>query len=378
MFDLTPAALKARLDRKDAIALLDVRNADEYQAWRIESKHPVPMANAPYFAFIEDAEAAIEALPFSKEQEIVVVCAKGGSSEFVAEQLREAGYNALNLTGGMQAWGDLYEVREVLPSSERLTLLQFNRVGKGCLSYLIASGQEAIVVDPGRHVAQYVEEASKRGLTIAHVVDTHVHADHVSGGPELVTLTGAPYHLHEGDASFGKLDVAPGVGAIKVGELVVEVFQEHTPGHTPGSTSLVVDDRFLISGDTLFVNSVGRPDLGGHAVEWAHDLFQTLTEKIQRLSDETVVLPGHFAGLDEIREDGVVAGVLGEIRKKNPALAIKDATTFVAFIQENMRPQPELYGEIRRVNLGLVTACEDQRTALEIGKNECAASKARA
>ncbi|HEY9899216.1 MAG TPA: MBL fold metallo-hydrolase [Pantanalinema sp.] len=376
MFELSPAELKARLDRQEAIALLDVRNAEEFEAWRIESKHDFPVAHVAYFDFIEDPEAAIAALPFSQEQEVVVVCAKGGSSEFVANLMNEAGYNALNMTGGMQAWGDLYEVREVVPSSARLTLLQFNRVGKGCLSYLIASGKEAIVVDPGRHVAQYVEEAKRRGLSIAHVVDTHVHADHVSGAPELVELTGAPYHLHEGDASFGKLNVASGEGQIRLGELVVDVLQEHTPGHTPGSTSLVVDGRFFISGDTLFVKSVGRPDLGGHAVEWAHDLYRTLSEKIRRLSDDTTVLPGHFASLDEIREDGVVAGVLGEIRKSNPALAIEDAGAFVAFIQENMRPQPELYGEIRRVNLGLVSACEDQRTALEIGKNECAASKA--
>ncbi|MBO9541563.1 MBL fold metallo-hydrolase [bacterium] len=376
MFELTPAELKARLDRQEAIALLDVRNADEYEAWRIESKHGFPMAHVPYFDFIEDAEVAIASLPFSREQEIVVVCAKGGSSEFVAEMLREAGYNALNMAQGMQGWGDLYEVREVVPSSDRLTLLQFNRVGKGCLSYLVGSGQEAIVVDPGRHVGQYLEEAQKRGLSITHVVDTHVHADHVSGAPELAAVTGAPYHLHEADASFGKLEVATGEGQIRLGELVVDVLQEHTPGHTPGSTSLVVDERFLIAGDTLFVKSVGRPDLGGHAEEWAHDLYQTLVEKIRRLGDDTTVLPGHYASLDEIRDDGIVSGELGEIRQNNPALQLEDAKAFVAFIQENMRPQPELYGEIRRVNLGLVEACEDQRTALEIGKNQCAASKA--
>lgn len=375
MFELSSADLKLRLERQEAIALLDVRNADEYAAWRIESRQPVPMAHVPYFDFIDDAEAAIEALPFSREQEIVVVCAKGGSSEFVAEALREAGYRALNLTGGMQAWGDFYEVREVVPSSDRLTLLQFNRVGKGCLSYLVASGDEAIVVDPGRHIAQYQAAAEKRGLTIKRVVDTHVHADHVSGAPELAAAAGAPYHLHEADARFGNLAVEGKAGRMQLGELVVDVLQEHTPGHTPGSTSLVVDGRFLIAGDTLFVKSVGRPDLGGHAEEWAHDLYDTLVEKIRGLDDETTVLPGHYASQDEVRDDGLVAGTLGEIRASNPALQLQDAGAFVAFIRENMRPQPELYGEIRRVNLGLVSACEDQRTALEIGKNQCAASK---
>lgn len=375
--ELTPTELKARLDSGDSLVILDVRNADEYEAWKVEGRHAVPMINLPYFDFIEDEEAAIARMPFSQSDTIVVICAKGGSSDFVAALLRERGFKAANLTAGMIGWGESYGVREVVPSSEHLTLLQFDRFGKGCLSYLIASGGEAIVVDPGRHHQQYEEEAARRGLTIKHVVDTHLHADHISGAPGLAKDTGAAYHLHEADAHFGKLDVLGEPGRIRLGSVVVDVLQEHTPGHTPGSTSLVIDGRYLVSGDTLFVNSVGRPDLGGHVDEWAHDLYWTLLEKIQTLPADTTVLPAHYASQAEVRPDGLVAGVLGEIRRGNPALQVQDEQAFITFIKENMRPQPAIYGEIRRVNLGLVEACEDQRTALELGKNQCAASQAR-
>lgn len=375
--ELTPAELKQRLDRGDKLVVLDVRNEDEFQAWKIEGQHVVPMANIPYFDFIDDEDAAIARMPFTQADTIVVVCAKGGSSDYVSSLLRERGYKALNMTGGMTGWGETYAVREVVPGSERLTLLQFDRFGKGCLSYMIASGDEAIVVDPGRHIAQYAQEAAQRGLTITHIVDTHLHADHISGAPELAKETGACYHLHEADARFGKLTVSGAPGRIRLGSVVVDVLQEHTPGHTPGSTSLVVDGKYLISGDTLFVKSVGRPDLGGHVDEWAHDLYWTLIDKIQHLPEETVVLPAHYASQEEVRADGIVAGVLGEIRRGNPALQLEDERAFITFIKENMRPSPAIYGEIRQVNLGVIAACQDQRTALELGKNQCAASQAR-
>jgi glyoxylase-like metal-dependent hydrolase (beta-lactamase superfamily II) len=376
--ELTPAELKARLDEGEKLVVLDVRNQDEYEAWKVEGKHAVPMANVPYFDFIEDEDAAIAQMPFTKHDTIVVVCAKGGSSDYVATLLRERGYRAVNMAQGMTGWGETYTVREVVPPSEHLTILQFDRFGKGCLSYLIASGNEAIVVDPGRHVQQYEEEAARRGLTITHVVDTHLHADHISGAPQLAKETGAAYHLHEADARFGTHTVQGEPGRIRLGSVVVDVLQEHTPGHTPGSTSLVVDGRYLVSGDTLFVSSVGRPDLGGHVDEWAHDLYWTLIDTIQNLPADTVVLPAHYSSPDEVRPDGIVAGVLGEIRESNPALQTRDEHAFITFIKANMRPSPAIYGEIRQVNLGVVEACEDQRTALELGKNQCAASQARA
>lgn len=372
--DVTPAELKSRLDRGHPVAILDVRNVDEFTAGTIEGRHPVPTANIPYFEFIEDPEAAIARLPFEPGAEVAVACGKGGSSAFVAEVLREHGFRAMSLTGGMIAWGDAYGIHEVVARPE-LTVLQFDRYGKGCLSYLMASGGEAIVVDPGRQYDQYVAEAARRGWRIVHVVDTHLHADHISGAVPLAAATGAKYHLHNADSAGGKLPVAPLAGVLRLGDVDVEVLKEHTPGHTPGSTSLIVDGRYLISGDTLFVNSVGRPDLGGHVDEWAHDLYWSLVNKIRSLDDETLVLPAHYASQAEVRPDGVVAGTLGRIRENNPALNVADEGAFITFIKENMVPQPETYSTIRQINLMLEDADEDKRTELELGKNQCAASR---
>lgn len=372
--EITPTALKVWLDEAHPVAILDVRNTDEFAAGTIEGRHPAPTANIPYFDFIEDPEAAIARLPFAPGVEVAVSCGKGGSSEFVAEVLRDNGFRAMSLAGGMIAWGDAYGIHEVVAGPE-LTLLQFDRYGKGCLSYLVGSGDQAIVVDPGRHYAQYVEEAARRGWRIVQVVDTHLHADHISGAAPLAAKTGATYHLHNADSAGGKLPVAPIAGVLHLGDVQVEVVTEHTPGHTPGSTSLIVNGRYLISGDTLFVNSVGRPDLGGHVEEWAHDLYWSLVNKVRTLPDETIVLPAHYASQAEVRPDGVVAGTLGQIRANNPALNVADEGAFIAFIKANMVPQPETYSTIRQINLMLETADEDKRTELELGKNQCAASR---
>jgi glyoxylase-like metal-dependent hydrolase (beta-lactamase superfamily II)/rhodanese-related sulfurtransferase len=361
--EMTVAVFKQRLDEGDRLVVLDVRNEEEYASWKVEGRCPVRMANIPYFEFIGEEDAATARVPFSKTDEIVVICAKGGSSAYVAGVLRDRGYQAVNLLGGMIAWGDFYECRAVAPALDGLVVLQFNRTGKGCLSYMICANGEAIVVDPSRHFEQYIEESKQRGLTIKHVVDTHLHADHISGASELAHATGAVYHLHRTDAALGKLDVEGELGRIAVGGLAVDVLQEHTPGHTPGSTSLVVADKYLLTGDTLFVNSVGRPDLGGHVEEWSHDLYGSLVNKIRLLRDGLLVLPAHYASQAEVRPDGVVAGLLGDIRRNNPALALESEAQFGAFIKANMRAQPESYSEIRQVNL-----------VLELGKNQCAAS----
>ena len=274
----------------------------------------------------------------------------------------------------MIAWGEAYEAREVVARPD-LTIVQFDRFGKGCLSYLVGSGGQAIAVDPGRQFQQYADEARRRGWQLVHVVDTHLHADHISGAVPLAASTGATYHLHGADAIGGKLPVAPIAGPLQLGRVVVDVVQEHTPGHTPGSTSLIVDGRYLLSGDTLFVGSVGRPDLGDEVDAWAHELYWTLVTKIRGLPDDTLVLPAHYASDAEVRDDGIVAGTLGHLRATNPALSLADERAFIAFIRAHLRPQPEAYGTIRRINLMLQDVDDDTRTELELGKNQCAASR---
>ena len=375
--------LLTRLDHGEPVVLLDVRNQDEYESWKLEPRRPVETVHVPYFDFIEDGGAAIARVP--RGRELVVLCAKGGSSEMVVELLKDAGVRAANVAGGMLAYGIYLEpVRLPLEAGEeeRFELWQVNRRGKGCLSYMVASGGEAVVVDPSRHAEWYEAFVRERGARIVQVLDTHVHADHVSGGPELARRTQAPYYVSAGAGFELRQPVTPlGDGQqIRLGGeagVSIEVRVIRTPGHTPGSTSFLVGGRYLLTGDTLFVASVGRPDLGGHVVEWGRELYVSLKQRLADLPAETRVLPAHFGSQAEIGAEGVVWGRLGELRASVPEQQLADVDAFVDAVRGAVKEPPLAYGEIIKLNLG-AQASEEQVAEWELGKNQCAASAQRA
>jgi len=373
---ITPEQLKHRLDSGQPIFILDVRNEDEFGQWRIEGEN-VQIINIPYFEFLEDPDQSIGRVP--RDRLIAVVCAKGGSSDYVADLLRQQGFQAENLAGGMIAWGNAHQAVEVsIAESDQpgVVFYQINRFGKGCLSYLIGSDGEAIVVDPSRHVDVYTELAEKHGLRIKHVFDTHLHADHISGGKQLAELTKATYHLSASDALGASFPYEPlrDGQEFNVGSVTVRVLVLETPGHTPGSTTLVIQSRFLLTGDTLFVNSTGRPDLGGMAEPWARNLYHTLFSKLAQFQDDVWILPAHYSSQDEVREDGLVVARLAELRKSNVAMHSRDEEEFVKFILAHLSDQPAIYQDIRRANLGLIQVDEDRLIEMELGKNQCAAN----
>jgi glyoxylase-like metal-dependent hydrolase (beta-lactamase superfamily II) len=364
-----------RLDRGEDLVILDVRNDEEAGAWMLEGRRPVTAVHVPYFDFIEDTEGALAKVP--RGRELVALCAQGGSSAMVVDMLREAGVPARNVKGGMVAYGEYLQPVRVAGGTEgeRFELWQFNRRGKGCLSYVVLSGAEAVVVDPSRALDHYLEFVRARGARIVQVLDTHIQADHVSGGPALAARVGAPYFVDAGQGFDLKLTVTP----LHDGEVIrldggaaVQVRLLATPGHTPGSTSYLVGDRHLFTGDTLFVSSVGRPDLGGHVVEWGRALFRTLHERIAALPDDTVVLPAHYSGAAEIGPDGVVAGRLGDLRKSVPEMQIATEDEFVAAVRAAVGKPPDSYAEIIKVNLGAPPPPEEKVTEWELGRNQCA------
>lgn len=375
--------LLPRLDRGEKLLLLDVRNQDEYESWKLEARRPVETVHVPYFDFIEDAEASLARVP--RDRELVVLCAKGGSSEMVVEMLGEAGLRARNVSGGMIAYGVYLEpVRVPLAAAEaaRYSLFQVNRRGKGCLAYVVVAGDEAVVVDPSRHAAWYEAFAAEQGARIVRVLDTHVHADHVSGGPELARRLGVPYFVCAGEGFELRQAVTPLADGQEIrlggeGGVSIEVRVIRTPGHTPGSTSFLVDGRYLLTGDTLFVGSVGRPDLGGHVVEWGRDLFFSLRDRLGDLPAETRVLPAHYAGIAEISGEGLVWGRLGDLRASVPELQLATPEEFVSAVRAAVKEPPAAYAEIIRVNLG-APADEERISEWELGKNQCAASARRA
>jgi len=300
--------------------------------------------------------------------------------------LAEAGVPARNVKGGMVAYGEyLQPVAVPLEDAEasRFAIWQINRRGKGCLSYVIASNGEAVVVDPMKNAGWFEAFASARHLRVVHVLDTHIHADHVSGGPALSAMLGVPYSVSAGEGfelrqpavslEDGQVLTVGGASGV-----TIEVRVMRTPGHTPGSTSYLVGGRYLLSGDTVFVASVGRPDLGGYVAEWGRTLFTTLTERLAPLGDDVVVLPAHYAGVQDIGADGVVSGRLGALRATVPELQCRTADEFVAAVRGAVKDPPPSYAEIIKVNLGTSAAPLDQITEWELGKNECAVSARRA
>lgn len=355
--EISVAELLQKIDAGEPILLLDVRNDEDFERWRVEGRKPVDTMHRPYFDFIED-ESLLHAVP--RGRDIFAICAKGGSSEAVAEMLRDRGIPASNVAGGMEAYGQHLQPERVPldPDEEgRFEIWQLNRRGKGCLSYVVRSGREAVVIDPSRNIRQYEEFADH----VVAVLDTHVHADHISGGPALASHHQAKYF---GAGSDGE--------EIRAGDVTIRILS--TPGHTPGSMSFLVGNH-LLTGDTLFVASVGRPDLGGQVVEWGKMLFHTLKDKISKLPDHTVILPAHYAATSEIGPDGVVSARLGDLRRSVPELRIGSEPEFVEAMKKSVTTPPPVYEKIVQVNLGLQKIEAETATEWELGKNECAASR---
>jgi glyoxylase-like metal-dependent hydrolase (beta-lactamase superfamily II) len=335
--------------------------------------------NVPYFEFVEREEASVARVTEwlrGRPGDLVVVCAEGGSSAYVAEILNARGLAAANLAGGMVGWG-LGTAAVPVPAEGSARIWQVLRFGRGCLSYVVARREDAVVVDPHRGLDAYRALLAREGLRLRAVFDTHLHADHVSGGPALAREAGVAYHASPRDFEGAAVRIEGLVDGrpVRVGQLeVLPIVPIGTPGHTPGSTSLLVAGALLLTGDTLFVDDVGRPDLGGHAAAWARDLYRTLHERLEPLGDPVVVLPAHASGPGVAGPDGVVAGTLGDLRRRNHAMRL-DVDAFVREAERATGSAPPEYARIRSINLGREIAAEAELTELELGRNQCALSR---
>ncbi|MFC6964456.1 MBL fold metallo-hydrolase [Halocatena marina] len=356
-------------DTKD-LFVLDVRNKDDYDEWQIPGSMNIPIYDELLEYDYSTLETQLEELP--EDEEIAVVCVGGITSARAAEFLREHGFDAKSIDGGMNGWGRVHRQYEV---EDVDGVVQILRPGTGCVSYLVYDDGEAIVVDPSQYIDQYLNAADERGLEIIGVADTHAHADHVSGARQLSGELDVPYYLHEGDAGDLEMITALEEGeTLTVGERQLDLI--YTPGHTPGSVSFQFGDA-LLSGDTLFLRSVGRPDLEDSAEvavrEAADQLFDSLS-RLTNLDDDSIVLPGHFSD-EEIRP---LATRLGKLREEttNELLSyVEDGneTAFIETIVESLADEPANYNEIKQINWGKEQPSGDAET-LELGPNNCAAN----
>jgi glyoxylase-like metal-dependent hydrolase (beta-lactamase superfamily II) len=351
--------------------ILDVRNESDFKDWKIEGKG-IESINRPYFDLIDGVEDVLEHLP---KEDVLVVCAKEGSSVMVAEMLDEAGIkDVYYLEGGMKAWSEYLLPVKIGDLKDGGSIYQFNRIGKGCLSYLVESNGEAAIIDSARTIEAYEDFAKQNNIEIKHMIDTHLHADHISGGRRLAEKTNATYWLPPKDAeevTFSYEALEEGKD-ITIGNTKIEIQPLYTPGHTIGSTSMIVDGQYLLSGDILFVDSIGRPDLAGKAEDWVSDLRDSLYNKYNNLSKDLVVLPAHFGKISELDEKGAVQAPLGELFEKNEGLKIESDNEFRRAVTENLPPQPNAYQEIRQTNMGKIDPTTDEQREMEIGPNRCA------
>ncbi|PFA62143.1 hypothetical protein CN378_21225 [Bacillus sp. AFS015802] len=357
--------------KREELFILDVRNADAFEEWKIEGER-FEYLNIPYFDLLDGVEEIMDQLP--EDKDILVVCAKEGSSIMVAEMLSDEGKDVSYLEGGMKAWSEHLAPVKVGDLSNGGELYQFVRLGKGCLSYMVVSNGEAAIVDATRMADVFIDFAKEKDVTITNVFDTHLHADHISGGRTIAASTKATYWLPPKDAEEVTFDYAAleDGNQVVIGNTTIEISALYSPGHTIGSTSFVIDEKYLLSGDILFVDSIGRPDLAGKAEDWVGDLRESLYKRYKDLSMELTVLPAHFMIIDELNEDGSVGEKLGTLYAKNHGLNIESEEEFRKLVSENLPPQPNAYQEIRETNMGKVTPDEEKQREMEIGPNRCA------
>lgn len=230
------------------------------------------------------------------------------------------------------------------------------------LSYFFGCGSlgKAVAVDVVAGDEEwFIEEANKANVKISHVIDTHIHADHYSGGKKLAEMIGAPYCLHESDTSVAKFQFHPlhDNDVIEAGNVIIKVL--HTPGHTMDSICLLVTDKrrteepwFVITGDTLFVGSVGRPDLAGREKAMAAMLFDSIHSKLLSLSDQVEIFPGHQAGsVCGAGISGKPSSTIGFEKRFNPGLHITNKDEFVNFLTSEIPPRPAEMAKMVAANI---------------------------
>ncbi|WP_123619640.1 MBL fold metallo-hydrolase [Halorubrum sp. CSM-61] len=374
-----PETLKDRIDAGEDVTLLDARMQSDYEEWRIDGEN-VTSINVPYFEFLEDDIDAdvLEQIP--DDREVTVLCAKGGASEFVAGTLAERGYDVNHLEDGMNGWASIYEAVEVERYDGAGTLLQYQRPSSGCLGYLLYDDGEAAIIDPLRAFTdRYLADADDLGVDLQYALDTHVHADHISGvrnldaeGVEGVIPEAA---VDRGVTYADELTTAADGDSFTVGDATIEAV--YTPGHTTGMTSYLVDDSLLATGDGLFVESVARPDLeegDDGAPEAASMLYESLQERVLSLPDDTLVGGAHFSDAAEPAADGTYTAPIGELVDEMDALTM-DEQEFVEVILSDMPPRPANYEDIIATNLGQNAVDDEEAFTLELGPNNCAASQ---
>jgi glyoxylase-like metal-dependent hydrolase (beta-lactamase superfamily II) len=357
--------LRQWLARDQPVTVLDVRQTADYTDWAIPGSVHVDA----YHALKARDPQALAGLDLPADVPVVTVCGAGKVSLIAAEQLIARGHTVYSLDGGMQAWSLAWNTAALPPLTSGTQVIQIRRTGKGCLSYIIGSAGQALVLDAALDPAIYQELAAAQGWTISAVLDTHVHADHLSRARALAEATGASLHLPATDRlTYPFIPIHDGA-LLTIGTAVLQAI--HTPGHTWESTSYLVDDQLLFTGDTLFLAAVGRPDLEAQTAEAqqrASALYQSL-QRLLTLPETTLLLPGHTSTPAPFDRQPIMAS-LAAVSAAIPRLHMPEAD-FVATLLAALPPTPPNHQQIVTMNQQGAPIPMDV-TPLEAGANRCA------
>jgi glyoxylase-like metal-dependent hydrolase (beta-lactamase superfamily II)/rhodanese-related sulfurtransferase len=357
--------LRVWLEQGRPVLILDVRPAEERAEWAIPGSIHVDA----YDALKAGDPQALASIEVSGDVPVITICGAGKTSLIAAEQLQARGALAHSLKGGMQAWSLAWNAAEVTLAGSAARVIQVRRTAMGCLSYLIGADGNAVVIDPSLPPDVYRDLARRQGWRITHVLETHLHADHLSRGRVLAEQSGAALLLPAGHRVAAPFTPLTDGETIAIGTARLRVL--HTPGHTPESSCYLLDDAALFTGDTLFLSAVGRPDLhASHAGarEKAMSLYRSLQRLVQ-LESDVLVLPGHTG--EPIPFNGQpVAASLGEVRASLPLIRESEAS-FVDTILARIPPTPPNHKQIIALNEAGKFPDGDL-TTLEAGANRCA------
>jgi glyoxylase-like metal-dependent hydrolase (beta-lactamase superfamily II)/rhodanese-related sulfurtransferase len=359
--------LRRWLDDQQAVTVVDVRTDEDRAQWAI----PGSMHVNAYQSLRSGQPGALADTTFPADRPIVTVCGAGRMSLIAADFLSQRGFDVRSLTGGMKVWSLAWNTARVPIKDDGIIMIQVRRTGKGCLSYALISDGDAAVIDASLPVEVYEDIARLQGARIRRVIETHIHADHLSRARQLADRVGAQLLLPQQDrVAFPFVAVQDG-DEIPVGSARLTAL--HTPGHTLESMSYVLTDNAVFTGDTLFTKGVGRPDLHADAAgarERAGALFRSLLS-IRALGSDVRVLPAHasepsaFDGRPVMSHLSAIDQWLGEW--------LGSEATFVDRVVSRLPETPPNFGRIVELNERGEMPDVDA-TELEAGANRCAVS----
>src|SRR5581483_295599 len=363
--NLRVETLQDWLTRGRPVTVLDIRTPEDRAQWSIPGSVHV---NAYHAVKAGDMEALMR-VDLPKDRPLVIICNTGKVSQLAAEHLDKLGLETFSLAGGMKAWSLAWNTAET--KLKKATVLQVRRTGKGCLSYIIGSSSEAVLIDASVEPDVYLGLAAECGWTIRYVVDTHVHADHLSRSKALAEAVAATLLLPDQKrVTFDFVPVKDGQ-QIEFGHSEMTVML--TPGHTMESCCYYLDGEALFTGDTLFISGVGRPDL--HAsLDEVQERARFLYRSLRRLLDlptGTLVFPGH-ASEPPAFDRRPIMEQLGQVAVRIAGW-LRSEDEFLAPILERIPPTPPNYLRIVEMNeAGKMP--EGDVSDLEAGANRCAVS----